>query len=120
MTDLSERVVAVEGKSASAHKRIDEEHVEIIRNRDSIHDLRDTCTDTFIAFRQNYADLKSIALNNNNQITSLIDEHKEMKEAVNNNTKVMTELKGGIKVFVWLVGCFGGIAGVIKLAEMVA
>lgn len=93
MTTLSNRVTKVETEFIAIDDKLNDNATETMRNRDSIHKLRNECNNTFNIIRANNSDLKEIVLNNSHQITSLIEKHEEVKEVVANNTVAMNTLQ---------------------------
>jgi hypothetical protein len=137
MSNLSGRVVKLETAFAALDKKVSEQDHEINNNiRKNVHNLRTDTHNKLNAQRESITHLKELVLENahqikivNNQsvhqiqtvgnhVMALAEKQEDMRAAVDNNTKVMSQLQGGLKVFVWIVGSTGAIVSAIKIMEM--
>lgn len=110
--DLNDKIVSLETKSEFICKEIETLNKETIRNRDGIHDINNKNQVDLNIIRESHGDLKELVMNNSHQISSLIEKHEKMEKVISNNTKVMIELKGGIKTGVWILSSLGGLTSV--------
>lgn len=115
MSSAPDRIVALEVKEDAIRRDIEFLARETERHRNNIHKLRNDVNNTFNIIRENHNDLKQLVLSNSSQISIIIERYEKIEKVVSNNTAVMSELKGGIKLGVWVIGSIGGLGGLMLL-----
>ena len=117
MSTLTSRVTKVETEVEHINEALKKSEEETQRNRKSIHALRDQTHTSFIEQTQSHNDLKETLMEVVHQQKSQANDHKEMKDAVKNNTEAMQRLTGGVQVLKWIIGFFGSAFGLLEILE---
>lgn len=111
------RILALEVKEQATFRDLQSLNQELDRMRTSHHNLRDDTHAALNVIRCDHDDLRQIVHQNSTQISVVIERYKRIEKVVSNNTEVMSQLRGGIKLAVWVVGSVGGLTGMFIIAS---